>query len=181
MAIKQNFQVLYRSIFDVVRDFLRDEALEGEERVLTRYLKPDLLIIDDMGMKELPRRSGETLFEIIMRRYETALDGDDEQPTVGGLGQTDWRRAECDGDSGPLPAPCDDHQHGGPELPSADASHSDGRGRRGIKTRKPADRLGGQEEAQIGPGQVCRMTTGLADCHELNDYWTLFNPHNRAG
>lgn len=71
VAIKQNLQVLYRSIFDVVRDFLRDEALEGEERVLTCYLKPDLLIIDDMGMKELPRRSGETLFEIIMRRYET--------------------------------------------------------------------------------------------------------------
>ena len=71
VAIKQNFQVLYRSIFDVVRDFLRDEALGGEERMLTRYLKPDLLIIDDMGMKELPRRSGETLFEIIMRRYET--------------------------------------------------------------------------------------------------------------
>jgi DNA replication protein DnaC len=71
VAIKQNLQVLYRSIFDVVRDFLRDEALGGEERMLTRYLKPDLLIIDDMGMKELPRRSGETLFEIIMRRYET--------------------------------------------------------------------------------------------------------------
>ena len=35
------------------------------------YLKPDLLIIDDMGMKQLPRRSGEVLFEIIMRRYET--------------------------------------------------------------------------------------------------------------
>jgi hypothetical protein len=29
------------------------------------------LIIDDMGMKNLPKRSGETLFEIIMRRYET--------------------------------------------------------------------------------------------------------------
>lgn len=71
LAIKQNFQVLYRSIFDVVRDFLREEALSGEERVLTRYLKPDLLIIDDMGMKELPRRGGETLFEIILRRYET--------------------------------------------------------------------------------------------------------------
>jgi len=30
-----------------------------------------LLIIDDMGMKQLPKRSGEYLFEIIMRRYET--------------------------------------------------------------------------------------------------------------
>lgn len=70
-AIKQGHLVLYRSIFDVVRDFLHDEAFEGHDRVLNKYLKPDLLIIDDMGMKNLPRRSGEILFEIIMRRYET--------------------------------------------------------------------------------------------------------------
>lgn len=70
-AIKQGLLVLYRSIFDVVRDFLHDEAFEGHERVLNKYLKPDLLIVDDMGVKVLPRRSGEILFEIIMRRYET--------------------------------------------------------------------------------------------------------------
>jgi DNA replication protein DnaC len=69
-AIKQGHVVLYRSIFDVVRDFLHEEAL-GDEKVLSRYLKPDLLIVDDMGMKQLPKRSGEYLFEIIMRRYET--------------------------------------------------------------------------------------------------------------
>ena len=61
--------MLYRSIFDLVRDFLYDEAFEGEDKVLARYLKPDLLIIDDMGMKQLPKRSGEFLFEVIMRRY----------------------------------------------------------------------------------------------------------------
>jgi DNA replication protein DnaC len=71
LAIKQGFVVLYRSIFDVVRDFLHDEAVEGQEKVLAKYLKPDLLIVDDMGMKQLPKRSGEYLFEIIMRRYET--------------------------------------------------------------------------------------------------------------
>jgi DNA replication protein DnaC len=69
-AIKQGHVVLYRSIFDVVRDFLHDEALGGDDKTLARYLKPDLVIIDDMGMKQLPRRSGEVLFEIIMRRYE---------------------------------------------------------------------------------------------------------------
>jgi len=69
-AIKQGFLVLYRSIFDVVRDFLHDEALGGDDKTLARYLKPDLVIIDDMGMKQLPRKSGEVLFEIIMRRYE---------------------------------------------------------------------------------------------------------------
>jgi DNA replication protein DnaC len=69
-AIKQGHIVLYRSIFDVVRDFLHEEALSNE-KVLGKYLKPDLLIVDDMGMKQLPKRSGEYLFEIIMRRYET--------------------------------------------------------------------------------------------------------------
>jgi DNA replication protein DnaC len=70
-AIKLGFTVLYRSIFDVVRDFLHDEVMGEDDKVLTRYLKPDLVIVDDMGMKQLPRRSGEVLFEIIMRRYET--------------------------------------------------------------------------------------------------------------
>jgi DNA replication protein DnaC len=70
-AIKLGFTVLYRSIFDVVRDFLHDEVLGEDDKVLSRYLKPDLLVVDDMGMKQLPRRSGEVLFEIIMRRYET--------------------------------------------------------------------------------------------------------------
>lgn len=69
--IKMGHVVLYRSIFDVVRDFLHDEAMEGHERIMNRYLKPDLLIIDDFGMKQLPKRSGEFLFEIVMRRYET--------------------------------------------------------------------------------------------------------------
>jgi len=69
-AIKAGFLVLYRSIFDVVRDFLHDEAFAGQDKVLAKYLRPDLLIIDDMGMKQLPKRSGECLFEIIMRRYE---------------------------------------------------------------------------------------------------------------
>lgn len=69
-AIRCGFTVYYRSIFDTVRDFLHDEAMEGHERILQRYLKPDLLIIDDMGMKQLPKRSGEYLFEIVMRRHE---------------------------------------------------------------------------------------------------------------
>ena len=69
-AIKHGNRVYYRSVFDVVRDFLHDEAMGGEEKILDRYLKPDLLLIDDMGIKQLPKRSGEYLMEVIMRRYE---------------------------------------------------------------------------------------------------------------
>ena len=69
-AIKSGFVVLYRSIFDLARDFLEEQTPPLQDKTLARYLKPDLLIIDDMGMKQLPRRSGEFLLEIIMRRHE---------------------------------------------------------------------------------------------------------------
>jgi DNA replication protein DnaC len=69
-AIKNGLLVYYRSIFDLVRDLMEDETLSGSNKALSRYLKPDLLIIDDMGLKQLPKKSGEYLFEIIMRRYE---------------------------------------------------------------------------------------------------------------
>ena len=45
--------MLYRSVFDVVTELLELE-LENYARTLKRYLKCDLLIIDDMGIKQLP-------------------------------------------------------------------------------------------------------------------------------
>ncbi len=69
-AIRSGLLVLYRSIFDLARDFLEEQDAKQQDKTLNKYLKPDLLIIDDMGMKQLPRRSGECLLEIIMRRHE---------------------------------------------------------------------------------------------------------------
>ena len=69
-AIKAGFQVFYCSIFDLVRQLQADQSPAELDRSLARYLKPDLLLIDDMGLKVLPPKSGEVLLEIIMRRYE---------------------------------------------------------------------------------------------------------------
>jgi DNA replication protein DnaC len=69
-AIRAGFLVLYRSVFDLVRELLAEQTEAGVGRMLARYLKPDLLIIDDMGLKVLPPKSGEILLEIVMRRYE---------------------------------------------------------------------------------------------------------------
>ena len=69
-AIKGGFLVLYRSIFDLVRELKGEDDLSARSKPLARYLKPDLLIIDDMGLKQLPAQAGEYLFEIIMRRHE---------------------------------------------------------------------------------------------------------------
>jgi DNA replication protein DnaC len=68
--IKAGKTVLYRSIFDVVAELLDDDLMARHQKIMTRYLKCDLLIIDDMGIKQLPPKSGEYLFEIVMRRYE---------------------------------------------------------------------------------------------------------------
>ena len=69
-AVRAGFIVLYRSVFDVVRELASEQTQSGECRLMAKYLKPDLLIIDDMGLKILPAKSGEILLEIIMRRYE---------------------------------------------------------------------------------------------------------------
>jgi DNA replication protein DnaC len=69
-AVKAGFVVLYRSVFDLVRELMMEPGRGAEGRLLNKYLKPDLLIIDDMGLKILPPQSGEILLEIIMRRYE---------------------------------------------------------------------------------------------------------------
>ena len=46
------------------------EAFNQQDKTLRKYLRPDLLIIDDMGLKALPKHSGEYLLEVVMRRYE---------------------------------------------------------------------------------------------------------------
>ena len=67
-AIKNDYLVRYTTIFDLVRDFMQEEATTNH-KLISSYLKADLLIIDDMGLKQLPNRAGEYIFEIIMRRY----------------------------------------------------------------------------------------------------------------
>ena len=110
--------VYYRSIFDVVRDFLHDEAIGGEEKVLARYLKPDLLIIDDMGMKQLPKRSGEYLFEIIMRRHEVRSTMMTTNRPLEDWGKLIGDVPSASGDPGSLPAIGGDHEDHRPQLPS---------------------------------------------------------------
>ena len=69
-AIRHGHTVYYRSVFDLARDLAASGGGPEESRLLARYLKPELLVIDDMGLKCLPARSGELLLEIIVRRHE---------------------------------------------------------------------------------------------------------------
>jgi len=69
-AIRSGFIVLYCSVFDLVREMQSDQSPGEAHRTLTRYLKPDLLCIDDFGMKHFPPKSAESLLELIVRRHQ---------------------------------------------------------------------------------------------------------------
>lgn len=68
-ALRAEFQVLYSSVFELVRDLQADPTPAEAQRTLTRYLKPDLLCLDDFGMKSFPPKGAEALLEIIVRRH----------------------------------------------------------------------------------------------------------------
>ncbi len=57
--------VLLEDLADAVLDGTRKQFMESVATV-------PLLIIDDFGMRKLPRTAAEDLLEIIMRRYERA-------------------------------------------------------------------------------------------------------------
>jgi len=69
-AIKAGYQALYCSIFDLVRELQADASPAQSERTLNKYLKPQLLCIDDFGMKHFPPKSAESLLELIVRRHQ---------------------------------------------------------------------------------------------------------------
>ncbi|MBL9138307.1 MAG: IS21-like element helper ATPase IstB [Verrucomicrobiales bacterium] len=68
-ALRANCSVLYYSVFELVRELQADQSPAEAQRTLARFLKPDLLCLDDFGMKSFPSKGAESLLEIIVRRH----------------------------------------------------------------------------------------------------------------
>jgi len=66
-AIHKGFAVIYRSVFDIA-----SEIAKYQIDIIGQFLKPALLIIDELGMKNLNQTANEMLLEIIHRRYQRA-------------------------------------------------------------------------------------------------------------
>ena len=66
-AIEKGFTVFYRSVFDLAKDIV----LIPEKELVESLLKPNLLIIDELGMKNLNYNATEILLEIVHRRYQS--------------------------------------------------------------------------------------------------------------
>jgi len=71
-AIHQGHRVVYREAH-ILMDELADAQLDGRRKeYMLRAAKVPLLIIDDLGMRKLPKTAAEDLLELVMRRYERA-------------------------------------------------------------------------------------------------------------
>jgi len=68
-ACRQGYSVLFTKANRLLSDLGGGRADDTWENRLRRYLKPDLLIIDDFALKEFTKTQAEDLYELIDQRY----------------------------------------------------------------------------------------------------------------
>ena len=71
-AARQGFEVLYTTADALLRQLHAGRADGSTEKRLQSYLAPDLLVIDDFGLKPVPPTGAVDLYDVINGRYEQA-------------------------------------------------------------------------------------------------------------
>jgi DNA replication protein DnaC len=71
-AARQGFDILLTTAHGMLSHLHAGRADGSHERRLQTYLRPDLLIIDDFGLKPMPPSGPSDMYDIINERYERA-------------------------------------------------------------------------------------------------------------
>ena len=71
-ACRTGYNVLFTKSSRLLSDLGGGRADDTWEKRLTRYLKPNLLILDDFAMKEFTKTQAEDLYELIDRRHNSS-------------------------------------------------------------------------------------------------------------
>lgn len=69
-AINAGYTALYYQLHDLTGIIAEADATGERKSLLAKLLAPNLLVLDDLGLKRLRPQDAEELLEIIMRRYE---------------------------------------------------------------------------------------------------------------
>jgi DNA replication protein DnaC len=64
--------VLFTTAVDIINTLAAAQAAARLKREIGRYMKPDLLIIDELGYLPIDKHGADLLFQIISQRYERA-------------------------------------------------------------------------------------------------------------
>lgn len=69
-ALQKGYKVLFTSVAEMLSTIHMGKADNSYYRKVQFYLKPDLLIMDELGFKKIPGYSADDFFEVIAKRYE---------------------------------------------------------------------------------------------------------------
>jgi len=69
-ACLKGYKVLFSTAVDVINTLTAAQAAGQLKTVLNRYLKPSLLILDELGYLPIDKHGADLLFQIISYRYE---------------------------------------------------------------------------------------------------------------
>jgi len=69
-ACLRGYSVLFTTAVDVINSLSADQTAGQLKNGLKKYLKPSLLILDELGYLPIDKRGADLLFQIISKRYE---------------------------------------------------------------------------------------------------------------
>ena len=69
-ALTRGYSVRFSTLAAALADLLQQESMPAFERRLRRYVRPDLLILDELGYLPCDSRAADLLYQIISRRHE---------------------------------------------------------------------------------------------------------------
>jgi len=69
-TIEQGYSAFFTTLSGMMEDLYISRADNSFRQKLKKYVQPDLLIIDEFGLKKLNQNSVDDLYEVIARRYE---------------------------------------------------------------------------------------------------------------
>ena len=69
-AISQGYSVLFTTVNQMLEELYMSRADNSYMKKINKYVNPDLLILDELGLKKLSQNNIDDFYEIISKRYE---------------------------------------------------------------------------------------------------------------
>lgn len=69
-ALGRGKTVLFTTVWDMINILQQSRADYSYQKKIQTYIKPDLLILDELGYRSMAEQTVEDFFEIVSRRYE---------------------------------------------------------------------------------------------------------------